>query len=106
RRPAQAGAQNPAYRPAHPPCVSLTCVGTKYKTATRHIRDTATQVEHPAWLSVVSREQFIKLVEQLAEDVAGDHCLAVRLWDTRLPGADPAVADYHVWMLSAEPSEP
>src|ERR1700736_6350253 len=27
RRPARAGAQNPAYRPAHPPSATLTCAG-------------------------------------------------------------------------------
>jgi hypothetical protein len=77
RRPAQAGAQNPAYRPAHPLHIALTCAGTKYKTATGHIRGTAAHAKHPAWLSVVSGDQLIKFVEQLAKDVTGDDGLAV-----------------------------
>jgi hypothetical protein len=28
RRPAKAGAQNPAYRPAHPPVAAVTCAAT------------------------------------------------------------------------------
>jgi hypothetical protein len=31
RRPAQAGAQNPAYRPARPPPIPLTCGAAGFK---------------------------------------------------------------------------
>lgn len=69
-------------------------------------RGTAAHVRHPGWLSVVSWDHLVKFVEQLAKDVTGDDRLAVRLWDTRLPGAEPAVPDYHVWMFFPELSEP
>jgi len=53
----------------------------------------------PARQSVGSRDQ---LVEQFAENVPGGDRFAVRLGDTGLPGAEPAIFDDHVRMLLAE----
>ena len=55
---------------------------------------------------MVSSGEFAEPIEQLAQGVPGNDRLAVRLGDTGLPGAEPAVADDYVRMLLAEPTEP
>src|SRR6478735_3780719 len=76
RRPAQAGAQNPAYRPTHPPSTSLTCAGTTYENATGHNGGTMADAWAPgrfASTAVVSAARSVSSGGQVAWK--GCHCV-------------------------------